>query len=287
MSDSDTHIPGGKLVLVEFDEGIAWVSMNRPEKRNAMNPALNSEMLAVLDALEVDDRCGVVVLTGSGDSYSAGMDLKEFFRESDSLAPEAWHQISRVAQTWQVTRLRHYPKPTIAMVNGWCFGGAFNSLVACDLAIAAEEAIFGLSEVNWGIIPAGNVLKSVAEVMTTRDGLYYTLTGETFDGRKAADMKLVNIAVPKAELRERTRALAKTLLSKNRAAVRAAKHAFRRVEALSWDDSEDYLAAKLDQLRLTDPEGGRNEGMRQFLDAKTYRPGLGGYQRTHKDSDKA
>jgi trans-feruloyl-CoA hydratase/vanillin synthase len=80
-------------------------------------------------------------------------------------------------------------------------------------------------------------------------------------------------------LREHTRALAQTLLSKNRAAVRAAKHAFRRVGAMSWDDSDDYLAAKLDQLRLTDPEGGRNEGMRQFLDDKTYRPGLGGYQR--------
>ena len=277
--NENVSIPGGNLVVVEFDEGIAWVALNRPDKRNAMNPALNQEMLEVLDALEVDERCGLVVITGSGDSYSAGMDLKEFFRESDRLPPEAWAQISRVAQTWQIERLRHYPKPTIAMVNGWCFGGAFNSVVSCDLAIAAEEAEFGLSEVNWGIIPAGNVLKSVASVMSARDGLYYSLTGETFDGRRAAEMKLVNIAVPRAVLRERTRALARTLLSKNRAAVRAAKHAFRRVGAMSWDDSEDYLAAKLDQLRLTDPEGGRNEGMRQFLDEKSYRPGLGGYQR--------
>ncbi len=279
--------PGGKLVLVEFDDGIAWVSLNRPDKRNAMNPALNAEMLGVLDALETDERCGLVVVTGAGDAYSAGMDLKEFFRESDRLAPEAWLQISRVAQTWQIDRLRHYPKPTIAMVNGWCFGGAFNSVVSCDLAIAAQEAVFGLSEVNWGIIPAGNVLKSVASVMSARDGLYYTLTGETFDGRRAAEMKLVNIAVPHAILREHTRALARTLLSKNRAAVRAAKHAFRRVGAMSWDDSDDYLAAKLDQLRLTDPEGGRNEGMRQFLDDKTYRPGLGGYQRDKSGSSGA
>ena len=99
--NENVSIPGGNLVVVEFDEGIAWVALNRPDKRNAMNPALNQEMLEVLDALEVDERCGLVVITGSGDSYSAGMDLKEFFRESDRLPPEAWAQISRVAQTWR------------------------------------------------------------------------------------------------------------------------------------------------------------------------------------------
>ena len=90
------------------------------------------------------------------------------------------------------------------MVNGWCFGGAFTPLVSCDLAIAAEEATFGLSEINWGIIPAGVVSKAVAQVMSQRDALYYIMTGETFDGRKAAAMGLVNEAVPKAKLRQRT-----------------------------------------------------------------------------------
>ena len=73
------------------------------------------------------------------------------------------------------------------MVNGWCFGGAFTPLVSCDLAIAAEEATFGLSEINWGIIPAGVVTKAVSQVMSQRDCLYYIMTGETFDGRKAAE----------------------------------------------------------------------------------------------------
>ena len=272
-------VPGGDLVLVEFEDGIAWVSLNRPEKRNAMSPALNREMLQVLEALEVDERCGVLVLTGSGDSYSAGMDLKEFFRESDALPPEGWMQISRTAQTWQIDRLRYYPKPTIAMVNGWCFGGAFNTVVSCDLAVAAEEATFGLSEVNWGIIPAGNVLKSVSSVMRERDGMYYTMTGDPFDGRQAAAMGFVNYAVPRAELRDQVRQLARKLLGKNRSALRSAKHAYRRVVDMAWDGSDDYLGAKLDQHRLTDPEGGRNEGMRQFLDDKSYRPGLGGYDR--------
>jgi feruloyl-CoA hydratase/lyase len=165
------------------------------------------------------------------------------------------------------------------MVNGWCFGGAFNSMIACDITIAAEEATFGLSEINWGIIPAGNVLKSTASVINRRDLLYYTMTGEPFDGRRAAAMGLVNEAVPLAALRDRVRALATLLLAKNPAALRACKQACKRVGDLSWDDAEDYLFAKLDQMRFLDPEKGREKGMSQFLDDKTYRPGLGPYRR--------
>ena len=79
--------PGGTNVKVEFKDGIAWVILNRPEKRNAMSPALNREMIEVLDALEIDDRCEVLVLTGAGDAFSAGMDLKEYFREVDKATP--------------------------------------------------------------------------------------------------------------------------------------------------------------------------------------------------------
>ena len=269
---------GGRTVLVEFEEGIAWVSLNRPEKRNAMNPALNDEMTQVLEALEVDERCGVLVLTGAGEAFSAGMDLKEFFRESDRLPPEQWGQIARQAQIWQMQRLKWFPKPTIAMVNGWCFGGAFNPVVACDVAIAAEDATFGLSEVNWGIIPAGNVLRTIASKLRDSDGLYYAISGDTFNGVEAQRMGLVKFAVPRAELRDKTRELAKKLLTKNRAAVRAIKHAYRKMQEMSWEASEDYLMAKLDQLRLTDPEKGRGQGMSQFLDEKSYRPGLSGYQ---------
>jgi feruloyl-CoA hydratase/lyase len=270
---------GGNTVLVEFDEGIAWVTLNRPDKRNAMSPTLNTEMTQVLEALEIDPRCGVLVLTGAGDAFSAGMDLKEFFRESDRKSPEEWGQIARQAQIWQMQRLRGFPKPTIAMVNGWCFGGGFNPVISCDIALAADDATFGLSEVNWGIIPAGNVLRSIASKMSDTNGLYYALTGDTFTGKEAQEMGLVKFAVPKDELRAKTRELAMKLLSKNRAAIRAIKHAWRKQEEMSWDASEDYLMAKLDQLRLTDPDKGRAQGLEQFLDKKTYRPGLGTYEK--------
>jgi len=276
---SAAPVPGGDTVLVEFDDGIAWVTMNRPEKRNAMSPALANEMLAVMNALEIDPRCKVMVLTGAGDAFSAGMDLKEFFRETDAMSPPEREQIIRTNAQWQWRQLMFYPKPTIAMVNGWCFGGAFTPLVSCDLAIAAEEAVFGLSEINWGIIPAGVVTKAVAQVMSQRDALYYIMTGETFDGRKAAAMNLVNEAVPLKDLRARTRQLAVTLMGKNPTVLRAAKTAYRRVRDMSYDDANDYLMAKNDQSRLLDPEKGREQGLKQFLDEKSFRPGLGGYKR--------
>jgi len=279
MADTAKPLPGGKTVLVELDDRIAWVTLNRPEKRNAISPELSNEMLQVLDALEPDDRVGVVVLTGAGNAYSGGMDLREFFRATDGMTVEQRAVFTRSSAQWQWRRLTHYLKPTICMVNGWCFGGAFNSMIACDIAIAAEEATFGLSEINWGIIPAGNVLKSTASVINRRDLLYYTMTGEPIDGKRAAAMGLVNEAVPLSRLRDRVRELATILLAKNPAALRACKQACKRVGDLSWDDAEDYLMAKLDQMRFQDPEKGREKGMSQFLDDKTYRPGLGPYRR--------
>jgi trans-feruloyl-CoA hydratase/vanillin synthase len=268
-----------KPVTVEFDEGIAWVTLNRPEKRNAMNPELNREMWGILDALELDERCGVVVLTGAGDAFTAGMDLKEYFRETDGLPPIANARMKRQATDWMWRKLMYYAKPTIAMVNGWCFGGGFTPLVACDLAVAAEEAQFGLSEINWGIIPAGNVTRAVAAVMNQRDALYYIMTGETFDGRKAAQMGLVNEAVPKTQLKKRTRALARTLLGKNPVVLNAAKLAFKFCRDMPWELSDEYLMAKQAQAIAADPEKGRQKGLKQFLDDKAIRPGLEGYKR--------
>ena len=267
-------------VVVEFDEEIAWVRINRPEKRNAISPALAAKMSETLDALETDERCAVVVITGTDPAFHSGMDLKEFFRATDSMQAEARRRLSEINADWQWRRLLYYAKPTIAMVNGYCFGGGLNPVCACDVAIASETAIFGVSEVNWGIIPAGNVLKLLSSVVSPRDGLWMSISGEPFDGRKAAELRLVNEVVPHDKLRERTREVAKLLAGKNPFALRATKHAFRRVQDMSWEDAEDYLYAKLAESRFLDPEKGRDRGMAQFLDEKSYRPGLGSYQRT-------
>jgi trans-feruloyl-CoA hydratase/vanillin synthase len=268
-----------KTVKVDVVEGIAWVTLNRPEKRNAMSPTLNKEMIEVLEAVELDAEAQVLVLTGEGDAWTAGMDLKEYFREVDAGPEILQEKIRRDASRWQWQLLRMYSKPTIAMVNGWCFGGGFSPLVACDLAIAADEAVFGLSEINWGIPPGNLVSKAMADTVGHRQALYYIMTGETFTGQQAAQMGLVNNSVPRAELREATRVLAGKLLEKNPVVLRAAKHGFKRSRELTWEQNEDYLYAKLDQAQLRDPEHGREQGLKQFLDDKAIKPGLQAYKR--------
>lgn len=268
-----------QTVKVNVENQIAWVTLNRPDKRNAMSPTLNREMADVLEVLEQDADVGVVVITGEGSAWTAGMDLKEYFRETDGLPEIAQEKARREACKWQWQLLRFYSKPTIAMVNGWCFGGAFSPLVACDLAIAADEAVFGLSEINWGIPPGNLVSKAMADTVGHRQSLYYIMTGETFNGKQAAEMGLVNKSVPLAQLRDEVEKLCKTLLEKNPVVLRYTKNGFKRCRELTWEQNEDYLYAKLDQCLYHDPEGGRAEGMRQFLDEKSIKPGLQTYKR--------
>ena len=142
-----TELSTNGVVAYSVENGIAWVKYNRPDKRNAQSPTLNRDMMEVLDALEYRADVGVLVLTGEGEAFCAGMDLKEYFRETEALGLAGTRKAQRESYGWW-RRLRWYQKPTIAMVNGWCFGGGYGPLFACDLAFAAEEAKFGLSELG-------------------------------------------------------------------------------------------------------------------------------------------
>ena len=262
-------------VAYDVVDRIAWVKFNRPEKRNCMSPTLNREMGAVLDALEFREDVGVLVLTGEGTAWSAGMDLKEYFRETEAKGLGATRQAQRESYGWW-RRLRWYQKPTIAMVNGWCFGGGYGPLFACDLAFAAEEAKFGLSEINWGILPGGGATKVASELMPFRKAMYHALTGENIDGKTAAEWGLVNEALPLDRLKARVTEVAEVLLKKNPVALKATKDAVRRVSEMTYDNAEDYLIRAQEAANSFDNEG-RKEGIRQFIDEKSYKPGLGAY----------
>ena len=192
-----------QTVLVEIKDKVAKVILNRPEKKNAMNPQLVMDMAQVLEDLRYDDDVAVLILTGAGDSFCAGMDLKEFFYDLKGKKPKEYDRIFRLLQEWRGRTLRFYPKPTIAMVNGFCFGGAFPNVECCDLAIAADEAQFGLSEINFGLFPGGHVSKTLANLFRPRDALLYGMTGRRFDGKKAAEIGFVNYSVPLAATRNR------------------------------------------------------------------------------------
>jgi len=265
-----------EVVTYRVEDRIAWVYFARPEKRNAMSPTLNRRMMDVLDELEYRDDVGVLVLAGEGTAWSAGMDLKEYFRETEAQGLKGTRKAQRESYGW-FRRLRWFQKPTIAAVNGWCFGGGFGPLFACDLAITADEAQFGLSEINWGILPGGGVTKVVVDLLAMRDAMWLTLTGELIDGKKAAEWRLVNESVPLERLESRVREVAEILLKKNPVALKFAKDAVRRVGTMTYDEAEDYLVRMQEAANFHDPSEGRKEGIRQFIDEKSYKPGLGSY----------
>jgi feruloyl-CoA hydratase/lyase len=267
-----------QCVTVEKDDGLTWVTLNRPDKRNAMSPELDREMLDIILSLEGDPETRVLILTGAGDAFCAGMDLKLYFRALED-KPGERIRAEWVTHQWRWYRLWNFPKPTIAMVNGYCMGGAFTQLVACDFAIAADDAKFGLSEINWGILPGGLVSKALHVCLGYRDALYYSLTGETFDGKKAEEIRLITKSVPAAELRKTTEEFARRFLKLNPETLRATKQAVKAVREMDIGQAHEYLMAKSAELRARDKEDGYRQGIKQFIDEKTYKPGLGAYNR--------
>ena len=260
-----------KCVKVEKKGGISWVWLNRPEKRNAMSPQLHREMDATLMELETDPDTKVVVIAGAGGYFSAGQDLKEFFRENEK-NPAGKKEAAELANRWRWERLYKYDKPTIAMVEGFCVGGAFMQLCATDFVIAADDAVFSLSEVNWGILPGALVSKVVSDTIMPRKALYYCCLGEAFDGVEAEKIGFINFAVPKEDLVDKTIELAQKLMAKSPAVLRATKHAVRQVRTMDFDQSYDYLAAKGQAIKVGDPQDSYNTGLSQFLDKKSYKP---------------
>ncbi len=265
-------------VKIERDGKTTFIILNRPEKRNAMSPQLHLDMCEALDWAEEDDQTQVVVITGAGGNFCAGQDLKLYFRGTEG-DPRARTRARRAAHSWRWDKLSRFPKATIAMVHGYCFGGGFTPVIACDFAIASDDASFGLSEVNWGIIPGGLVAWAVTLVMNYRDAIYYSVTGDRFTGKEAAGMKFVNKSVPAAQLREEVMILARKLEAKSPAAVRYTKEAVRSVRGMSQDQAMDFLNCKSDALKHLDPEKGREKAMKMFLDDKVFKPGLGEFKR--------
>ncbi len=261
-----------ETILVKKENGLTTITFNRPDKRNAMSPHLHREMYSTLSELRYDKETRVIVLTGAGPSFCAGQDLKQYFLEMDSQPESVRDEVRRLSRRWRNEIIRTMPQPVIAMINGWCFGGAFTIVTACDIAIAAEDAVFGLSEVNFGNFPGGEVTTVLTEQLQPKHALFYALTGQTFTAKEAERIGLITKAVPRADLEKETMAIAKNLLEKDPVALKAVKEAW--YYAFYSDPDVSYEISGLISQRVN--QRGR-PGIQQFKD-KTYRPGLGAYK---------
>ena len=272
MSNTERSEMAYQTLKVEIKDKVAKVIFNRPDKKNAMSPQLHQDMTNALEELRYNDDVTVLVITGAGNSFCAGMDLKEFFQALKVQKPKEFDRYYRMATDWRGRTLRYYPKPTIAMVNGFCFGGAFSIVEGCDLAVAADEATFGLSEINFRLFPGGSVSKSLANLFRPRDALLYGMTGRPFNGKEAARIGFVNFSVPLADLEKETMALARDIAGKDPAALKATKDGYRFSLEMSWEASMNYTFAKENEMYIAQKGGWLEQGVGDFVAGKS-KPG--------------
>jgi methylglutaconyl-CoA hydratase len=191
-------MPSEETVLCETDaRGVATVTLNRPTVNNAYNGALIDALGDVCARLARETALRCIVLRGAGRHFQAGADLA-FLEELRRAAPEDNLAFSRRTVA-AIEGLRDFPRPTIALVHGGCFGGGIGIVAACDVALAAEDAVFALTEVRWGITPAP-ILPLLARRLGPRALGRWALTGERFGAAEALRIGLVHETVPAAEL---------------------------------------------------------------------------------------
>ena len=263
-----------ETVLVKKEGGLTTVTLNRPEKRNAMSPQLHRDMYDLLNDLRYDKETRVIVITGAGESFCAGQDLKQYFLEMDSQPERVREEVREKSRQWRNEMIRRLPQPVVARINGWVFGGGFTIVTACDIAIAADDVQFGLSEVNFGHFPGGEVTLVLTEQLQPKHGLYYALTGKTLNAKEAERIGLITKAVPRADLDQEVAEVTKSLLEKDPSALNAVKEAW--YYTFYSTPAVGYELSNLISERTKREHGGR-PGIQQFTQ-KTYRPGLGAYK---------
>jgi enoyl-CoA hydratase len=249
-----------ETLLLERDGAVAVLTINRPEKRNALNAQVRAELIAALDALRDDDGVRVLVITGAGEkAFVAGADIGEF-AERTPLQQRATMTGRRVFD-----EIAAYPKPVIAMINGFCLGGGCELALGCDVRIAADTARFGQPEINLGIIPGGGGTQRLPRVVGMGQAMRLVLSGELIDAAEALRIGLADVVHPAAELRERTLEFARSMAAKSPVALRMAKSAVRAAAEMPLAAGLQYETELFVTCFASDD---KREGVAAFLEKR-------------------
>ena len=264
MTRKKATIPGYETFEVSLRNGVAVIALNRPDLHNAFNETLIAEFTEVLNVLDVDDAVRAVVLAGNGKSFCAGADLN-WMKKMASYGP-AENLADAQALALMLRTLNGLSKPTVARVQGAAFGGGVGLTACCDIAVAAIEATFSLSESRLGLIPA-TISPYVIEAIGARKARRYFLTGERFDAAEAFRIGLVHDIVPIADLDERVNEVLGALMLAGpraqlecKALIRGVAH--RPIDAEVIAGTAEHIAAV-----RSSPEG--KEGVAAFLEKRS------------------
>lgn len=249
-----------ETILTEQVGRVVILTVNRPDKLNALNDQVRSEMLAALEKIERDEGVGVVVVTGAGEkSFIAGADIGEF----EGRKPFDQRHAMRSPRIFDV--MASFPRPVIAMVNGFCLGGGCELALSCDLRVASEKARFGQPEINLGLIPGGGGTQRLPRQVGLGHALRLILTGEMISAQEAKEIGLVEMVVPHQELREKTLELAEKMAAKSPLTLRVAKEAVRMSQRLPI---EEGLLYERDLFCLCFSTEDKEEGVQAFLEKR-------------------
>jgi methylglutaconyl-CoA hydratase len=252
-----------QALLVDIRAGVATVTLNRPEVRNAFDDALIAELAATFKALDDDDAVRAVVLAGNGPAFCAGADLNWMKRMAGYGYEQNLHDAMGLAVMLQtIDRMR---KPTIARVHGPAFAGGTGLVAACDIALGTPEAKFCLSEAKLGLSPA-TISPYVVRAMGERAARRYFLSAEVFDADEALRIGLLSALVPAAQLEAAIESLLRHLLAGGREALAKIKDLIRTVASVPIDDTMVAdTARRIAEIRVS-PEG--REGIASFLEKR-------------------
>ena len=252
-------------VLCQIDNGIAQLTLNRPDKLNALNYELIERLGALLDKIERDDSVRAIVLTGSGDkAFSSGADISGFATSVRQGAPAALRDFVQPGQRL-TARIETFPKPIIAAVNGLAYGGGSEIVEACPLAIASERAQFSKAEINLGFAPPFGGSQRLPRLIGRKRALRMILTGEPISAWKARDFGLVNEVVPHERLYEEAFALARIIVEKSPLAVSACLASVTRGINVPIDEG---LAIEANYFARMVPTKDIEEGISAWLDKR-------------------
>ena len=252
---------GFETLLLDVDERVATITINRPDKRNALSATVRREIISVLDELRDNDAVRVMVFTGAGDrAFIAGADIAEFAERT----PLEQREVMEARRVFD--EIAAYPKPTIAMINGYALGGGCELALACDIRVAARSARLGQPEIRLGLIPGGGGTQRLPRLIGTGRALRMILTGEVMEADDAHAIGLVDVLVEDADLRMRTLELARTIASHSPVALRLAK---RAVAAAMDTPLHAGLALERELFITAFASDDRREGITAFLEKRT------------------
>ena len=249
-----------ETITLERRGAVAILTINRPDKLNALSRQVHQEGVAALDELKKDDSVRVVVITGSGEkAFIAGADIKEFQEQTPMSQRDEFHERTLF------NSIDTFPKPVIAMINGFCLGGGNELALACDLRICSENARFSQPEINLALIPGGGGTQRLTRLIGEGRAMQLTLTGDMIDAQTAFNFGLVNHVYPAAELETKTMELANKIAEKAPIALQLAKEA---VKFASRSNLDEGLRREVDLFALCFATEDKKEGVAAFLEKR-------------------